>query len=354
MKFESFTVPQPGCVTQVAEGIFWLRMPLPFALDHINLYLLEDEQGWYIVDCGLATSETRQHWQSVLSTLDKPVLGVIATHMHPDHIGLAGWLTEQHQVPLYMSQTEYFAARALFAGRAGASAWRDEQYFVRCGLATDAVTKAVGDGKGFSRIVSPLPVAYERLTEGQVLTINNNRWTVMIGRGHSPEHVCLYCQERHILVAGDHILPSITPNIGVYSTEPDGNPLADYLDTLLPFMELPSDTLVLPAHNQPFTGVRARVQALRGHHQQQLKTLYDVCRIPMRVTDCLPALFNRQLDSHLLHFAIAECLSHLNYLCAEGQLVRTLSEEGVYIYCQSPASETEQNDSVLSFDMVNG
>lgn len=354
MNYAQLSVPEPGSWTRVAEGILWVRMALPFALDHINLYLLEDNDGWFILDCGLSTQSTRDNWQQILAQLSKPVTGVIATHMHPDHIGLAGWLTERYQIPLYMTQTEYFAARALLGGRAGASPWRDRQYFARCGMDDAAVDKAVGNGDGFAKIVSPMPLAYERLEHGQVLKINGCRWEVMIGRGHSPEHACLYCQERHVLLAGDHVLPSITPNIGVYSTEPEGNALADYLSTLTQFSDLPEDTLVLPAHNQPFTGLHDRVTALREHHQHQLRCLYNACSTPVHVLDCLPVLYKRRLDDHHLHFAIAECLSHLNYLRFEGEVTRWLGEDGIYYYQQRQHGPAQPDDEFLSIDVVNG
>ena len=354
MNYAKLSVPETGSWTQVAEGILWVRMSLPFALDHINLYLLEDKDGWFIVDCGLSTQLTRENWQRILSQLGKPVTGVIATHMHPDHIGLAGWLTEQHHAPLYMTQTEYFAARALLGGRNGASQWRDKQYFARCGMDSAAVDKAVGRGGGFGEVVSPMPLAFERLEHGQILTINECRWEVMIGRGHSPEHACLYCQERHVLLAGDHILPAITPNIGVYSTQPEGNALADYLTTLPQFLELPENTLVLPAHNQPFTGLHQRITELREHHQDQLSCLYEALSAPLHVMDCLPVLFKRELGDHLLHFAIAECLSHLNYLRFAGEITRRLGEDGIYYYQQTHRDASRCGDEFLSIDVVNG
>ncbi|MEW9797034.1 MBL fold metallo-hydrolase [Alteromonas sp. CYL-A6] len=351
MHYPDFSVPEGGQVTQVAEGVLWLRMPLPFDLNHINLYLLEDRHGWWIVDCGLGTDTARAHWEAITASLNKPIVGVIVTHMHPDHIGLAGWLCDEHRVPLYMSQTEYFAARALLNGAAGASRWQDELHFVRAGMNEDECRSLMGSGKGFGHVVSPVPVSYRRLKEGQTLTINQQQWQVMIGRGHSPEHVCLYCQERHILIAGDHILPEISPNIGAYSTEPDAGSLADYLSTLTPFLHLPQQTLVLPAHNRPFTGLHQRVHALKDHHARHLADLLEACTSPKTLKECLPVMFSRTLNPHNLGFAVAECQSHLNYLVEEEKMTRIRSTQGPDRY-KTVRREIADNQQDVPSDIV--
>ena len=212
--YANLPLPEPGELTQVASGIFWLRMPLPFDLDHINLYLIEDSDGWFVIDTGLGTDTTRGHWETIFSRLDKPVKGVIVTHMHPEHIGLAGWITEKFKVPFYMTRTEYFASRALFSGSNGADNWTDRAYFTAMGMPQEHVERAVSGYKGLSSVISPIPLSYKRLYNGLVLPINGEHWEVMIGSGHSPEHACLYCQERQILIAGDQVLPTISPNIG--------------------------------------------------------------------------------------------------------------------------------------------
>ncbi len=332
MHYPDLPLPNEGHWTQVASGIYWVRMPLPFELDHINLYLLEDSSGWYIVDTGLGTNKTKGLWDQIIEQLDKPVIGIVVTHLHPDHIGLAGWLTEKYNVPLYMSQLEYFMARSLVAGRNGASSLPDKTYFERAGLPPEHIEMLTSGGKGFGSVVSPVPVAYQRLRQNACLTINGNTWKVMIGRGHSPEHVCLYCEQLNVLISGDHILPSITPNIGVYSTEPEGNTLKDYLETLPVFAELPSETLVLPAHKQPFIGIQQRVSELINHHHEQLHCLVEACDKPSCVKSLLPVLFKRELNVRTQMFAIAECMSHLNYLLGEEKLTRSVGEDNKYYY----------------------
>lgn len=332
MYYPDIELPKPGSWTEVAKGVLWLRMPLPFELDHINLYLVEDDDGWIVIDTGIGTDVTKALWSEIFDALDKPISGVLVTHLHPDHVGLAGWIADQFEVPLYMSQIEYFTARAFAAGKQGSSSFRDEAYFKRAGLASDESPSLVAGNKGYSNVVSPIPTSYHRLKQGDVLTFKGITWEVMIGKGHSPEHACLYAKELGLLLAGDHILPKITPNIGVYSTEPEGNTLQDYLSTLLPFAELPERTLVLPAHKLPFIGVKDRVYELIEHHHLHLNELVKACAQPCSVMALLPVMFKRELSGRNIMFAIAECMSHVNYLRFNGKLTRTESKEGVYLY----------------------
>ncbi|WP_334057117.1 MBL fold metallo-hydrolase [Alteromonas sp. S005] len=331
---------EPGEVIEVAEGVLWLTMPLPFELDHINLYLIRGENGWVVIDTGIGTSTTKSLWKCIFKQLDEPIVGVIVTHLHPDHVGLAGWIADKCDVPFYMTQTEYFTARAFAAGRNGATNERDVLYYRRVGLDESMITKLTsGEGNGYSSVVSPIPISYTRLKHGMTLSLGDNEWKVMVGRGHSPEHACLYNEKKNILISGDHILPIITPNIGAYSTEPDANTLADYLDTLPQFKSLPQNTTVLPAHKLPFIGLHERVDTLIAHHHEHLRALLDACEKPRTVVELLPVMFKRKLSSRNMVFAVAECLSHLNYLLNEGCISRTLNEEGVYIFKVCEASK---------------
>jgi glyoxylase-like metal-dependent hydrolase (beta-lactamase superfamily II) len=329
-------IPESGHVQSVAEGILWLRMPLPFSLDHINLYLLDDgEHGYALIDTGIGTKRVEQIWDELLAKLNKPISKIIVTHMHPDHIGMAGYLVEKLRVPLYMSQAEYFVGRALSAGARGASDWQDDEYLVRCGMSSEYVAQAKQNrkgGKGIGDVVRPIPLQFERLQEGSVLTIGEGEWRVIIGRGHSPEHVCLYSEEREILISGDHVLPDISPNIGVYSTEPNANSLAQYLSTLPQFLSLSKSALVLPSHKQPFHGLHTRVNELIEHHQRHLTQLREFCQQAKNINDCLPLLFKRELNSHNMFFAIAEAFSHLNYLYFAGEFSREINPQGQFIF----------------------
>lgn len=337
-------VPEHGKLVAVSKGIFWLRMPLPFDLDHINLYLLEDfENGGYaLIDTGLGNEQTQRIWEDILASLNKPISKVIVTHMHPDHIGMAGYIVDKFKVPLFMSHSEYFVARALFAGPCGASDWQDDQYLLRCGFSKEYRDTAAANrksSKGFASTIKPIPLQYQRLRHDDEINIGDYVWRVLIGRGHSPEHVCLYNSDNQILISGDHILPIISPNIGVYSTEPEANSLNQYLDTLPQFLNLPDSTLVVPSHKRPFYGVHTRVVQLISHHKTHLTNLLDFCKTGQTVEQCLQVLFKRKLNPHNMFFATAEALSHLNYLYFNSKVSRRLNQRGQYIYQTTSSKE---------------
>lgn len=337
IKYIDVSEPQPGKWEQVAEGILWIRMPLPFALDHINLYLIEDTDadGYVLIDTGIGTNTTKDLWEILLHDLNKPITKVIVTHMHPDHIGMAGYLVDKFRVPLYMSAAEYFVARSLTAGSRGASDWQDDEYLVRCGMSPEYVATAKENrkaGKGLGAVILPIPLQFERLEAGSTIMIGEHNWRVIIGRGHSPEHVCLYSDSLNVLISGDHVLPKISPNIGVYSTEPNANSLKQYLTTLPQFNELPADTLVLPSHKQPFRGLHCRVEQLINHHHAHLDNLREFCKTPRTIEACLPVLFKRKLDQHNIFFAIAEAFSHLNYLYFAQECSRNINYKGQFVF----------------------
>ena len=326
------SIPASGSFCKVAAGVYWLRMPLPFALDHINLYLLEADEGLYIVDTGVQSEHSKTIWQQVLNALNKPVAGVIATHMHPDHCGLAGWLCQQFKVPLYMSALEYYGAIAYFSPNPGADTSVEVDYFVRAGLSQAEAESYVSDHSRYAESVAPIPLAYQRLQAGKSLTIGNRQWQILTYGGHSPEHVCLFDAEARLLIGGDQILPYISPNIGVYSREPEAEPLTDFLHSLQQLKQLPADTLVLPAHNQPYTGLPTRCDELTCHHLKLLDRLLKHCATPQSLQSCLPKLYRRTLTGQMLFFALAEGLAHLNHLVKAGRVTRSLDEQGVYRY----------------------
>jgi len=315
-------VPAAGQLTKVNDYVYWLRMPLPFDLDHINLYLIKDNAGWAILDTGIGTSTTEKLWNEIFAQLDMPITRVIVTHMHPDHIGMAGYLVEKFKVPLHMSFGEYFVARSLVAGARGADNWQDIDYLQKCGMSQEYIEKASENKGGIGKVVKPIPLQFQRMVEGETLTLAGIAWQIMIGRGHSPEHACLYAPELNTLISGDHVLPDISPNIGTYSTEPEANPLLLYFKTLEQFFALPVGTHVLPSHKLPFTGLHKRVEELVNHHHEHLDNLITFCGEPKTVKDILPVLYKRELNPHNMFFAVAEALSHLNYLMYQNTLKR--------------------------------
>ncbi|TDG14239.1 MBL fold metallo-hydrolase [Seongchinamella unica] len=311
-------------------------MPLPMALDHINLYLLEDGDGWWIVDTGMALGATEELWEQIFehSLGGKPVKAVLATHWHPDHTGLAGWLCDRWRVPFYMTRGEYLTGLVYTRAEPEHFGWTNEQHHLRMGRDPAGVAAARESMGGIRRITRPLPTSYQRLEDGGRLTINGRRWEVVVGEGHSPEHACLYSESLNVLISGDQVIPRITSNISVSGSEPDGNPLKVWLASLDRFLEvLPDDALVLPAHNVPFYGLHHRLRYLTEHHEEHLIALEAACVEEARsAVELLPVLFTRELDDQHVGLALGECLAHLNYLMHRGQLQRSVDARGCYRY----------------------
>jgi glyoxylase-like metal-dependent hydrolase (beta-lactamase superfamily II) len=317
-------LPAPGGSTEVAPGIHWVRMPLPYALDHINLWLLEDGGEWVIVDSGLGNAATRALWDSVFAARlgGRRVSRLILTHYHPDHAGNAGWLTERFGVPMLMSQAEFLTAHAQRDAAAGTGRDNVVAMYRRNGLAPELCEKLLGGGNNYLRGVPEFPVTYERLLEGDEVTIGGTAWRVIMGYGHAPEHAALYCEARGVLISGDMVLPRISTNVSVQSSQPEGNPLKLFLDSTARYAKLPADTLVLPSHGKPFRGLRRRAEQLAEHHRLRLAELREACDTPKTAADVLTTLFRRPLDTHQTFFAMGEAMAHLHYLYAEKRLQR--------------------------------
>tara|TARA_B110000977_G_scaffold54547_1_gene74290 strand:+ start:509 stop:1600 length:1092 start_codon:yes stop_codon:yes gene_type:complete len=328
--------PDSGEIREIVPGVLWLRMPLPMALDHINLYLLEDTDGWWLIDTGIAIGPTQELWEKVFERYlnGKPVKAVVSTHYHPDHTGMAGWLCEKWQVPFYMTEAEYFTGLSFSRTTNEHFNWATERHLTRSGYTPDQIVKSRKHFGGFGPYITPMPTAYQRMVDGGFLSINGNRWQVIIGRGHSPEHACLYNSGLNILISGDQVIPRITSNISVSGSEPEGNPLKEWFRSLEHFLEvLPDDTLVLPAHNTPFYGLHERLRYLIEHHEEHLLALEEACLSdPASAMELLPVMFKRKLDDHNLGLALGECIAHLNYLHHRGQIERTVDELGCYRY----------------------
>ncbi len=327
-------IPAAGEQREVAPGIFWLRMPLPFQLDHINLWLLRDGEGWTIVDTGFPDDGVRATWRSILDRLDGPVKRLIVTHFHPDHLGLATWLMEQTGAPLAMTSAEFLTAHAVWNEVGGHGAQYMVEQFRRHGLDAERLEKFASRGSGYRRAVPGLPAHYQRLKAGDQVTIDDLEWKILIGYGHSPEHLALYCAKLGVLISGDMLLPKISTNISVFAATPDADALRWYLDSLTVMAEeIPPQTLVLPSHGLPFTGVQARVGALHAHHEERLHALENSCeQAPQSAAGLLDVLFGRALDTHQTMFAMGEAIAHLNYLEQAGRLSREIGDDGVIRY----------------------
>lgn len=323
--------PAPGAAVEVAPGVLWLRLPLPMALDHINVWALADGDGWMVVDTGLRTPASIEAWETALAgPLDgRPVTRVLCTHMHPDHIGLAGWLCERFQAPLLMSRLEYVTGRMLISDT-GPAPEDGADFYRRAGWTPEQIDRWRGGYGMFGKAVAPLPTGYQRVREGDRLEIGGADWRIVVGDGHSPEHLCLWREADGVFISGDQILPKISSNVSIWPTEPQGDPLGDWMTSLAKLRSLlPDDLLVLPSHGEPFTGVHARLDALTRGHEVALKRLRRTLKTPSRAVDVFPALFARPVGDGVLGMATGEALAHLNYLNNKGQAVSRIDAEGV-------------------------
>jgi len=338
------TLPEGGTRFEVAPGIYWLRMPLPFALDHINLWLLRDHQdgqdGWTIIDCGINHEAIRGYWESVFANhLDGlPVLRVLVTHCHPDHVGLSNWLCEggdekRWNVRLWMSLGDYAFARMLVGGTGASNAGGEfaARHFERHGLTDEDSIERIRNRKDYySTLVPGVPSQYRRLMDGNVVTIGQHNWRVITGFGHAPEHVALYCEDANVLISGDMVLPRISTNVSVFDLEPEADSLTLYLDSLGKYEPLPSDVLILPSHGRPFRGLHTRIRQLRDHHVDRLAETLAACKAaPQSARDIVNVIFKRQFDVHQMTFAMGEALAHLHALWHRGELVRETGADGI-------------------------
>jgi glyoxylase-like metal-dependent hydrolase (beta-lactamase superfamily II) len=328
--------PLPGQTLPLAPGLLWLRMPLPFALNHINLWLIEDGSDWVLVDTGVPDQKSRALWRAVLAgpMAGRPLSRLIVTHFHPDHMGLAAWLLRQFPVAMETTQAEWLYGRMLSLDSGEAFVEASVAFYRGAGFTDDLLALVAERGNAYGKRVKYIPSACRRLRDGDVLRLGPHRWQVIVGEGHAPEMACLWCEERNLLISGDQILPSISPNVSVWPNEPDADPLRLFLGSLERFRRLPADCLVLPSHGRPFYGLHERIDALARHHQDRLEETREACRQPITAYDLLTIMFPRELDSHQLFFAIGESLAHLHYLAAKGQLVRETDSAGVHRFRQ--------------------
>jgi glyoxylase-like metal-dependent hydrolase (beta-lactamase superfamily II) len=329
-------IPEPAEAFAVAPGVNWLRMPLQLTgLSHINLWLLEDSDGWTVVDTGMNSEPIRDLWDQVFAThlAGKPVTRVICTHFHPDHMGLAGWITERWGCRLWATRTEWLFGRMLYLDAQPTPPAFFIDHYRKVGFKAEVLDEiAKRSYANYASSVSPIPEQYRRIVDGETVRIGAHDWQVICGYGHAPEHACLYCAELGVMISGDQILPKITPHIGVYPAEPDANPLQEYIDSLDIFRPLPNGILVLPAHNEPFRNLHGRLDYLARHHADRLAALEAMLGEPKRVMSTLKVLFGRMMRPHETFLAVGEAIAHLNCLIAQGRAVRELDAEGVWTY----------------------
>jgi glyoxylase-like metal-dependent hydrolase (beta-lactamase superfamily II) len=331
--------PKAGRVKPVAPGVFWVRMPLPFALQWINLWLIEDGDGYTLVDTGLATQEARANWELIFADKlrGKSIKRVICTHMHPDHVGLAGWISERFRCRLWMTRLEYVTCRMLVADTGRPAPEEGVRFYRSAGWNDAELANYRAKFGGFGRGVSALPEEFRRIDDGATIRIGARDWRVVAGHGHSPEHACLWQPELKLLISGDQVLPRISSNVSVFPTEPDADPLTDWLESCEKLRTLiPADTLVLPAHNEPFLGLHGRLRDLIGGHERTLARIEQrLAEGDKRAVDLFTTLFGRKVDADLLFLATGESIAHLNYLIERGRARAVHGTDGATRYTLS-------------------
>lgn len=343
MTFPYATPPQPGAFVELAPGLRWIRMPLPFALDHINLWLIEEpataddaRDGWTVIDTGFGVEATRALWeQHFAQTMGgKPLKRIVVTHYHPDHLGNAQWLAERFATsegPIVpeMSLLELVAAQAVAVGTGGYAREALAAFFRAHGLTEEQVDITANRGNTYTFGVPTRPTTCQRILPGDSITLGGRIWSAIVGYGHTPEHLSFYCEELRLLISGDMLLPKISTNVNVWPIYALSDPVSEYVNSLQAFKYCAADTLVLPSHGLPFRGIQPRVEALETHHDARMNELYAaVAEAPKTAAELIPTLFRRQLDNHQLFFAIAEAVAHVNHGWHVGRLRRIVGEDG--------------------------
>ncbi|HEY5722154.1 MAG TPA: MBL fold metallo-hydrolase [Allosphingosinicella sp.] len=329
--------PETGELIELAQGVNWARLPVPGSLKHINVWILDDADpgsesgagGITIVDTGLDIPPSREAWEALFAgpLEGRRVARIICTHFHPDHLGLAGWLCERFGIRLWMTRDEWLFARMLTADRRDAPPAEAVAWWRAAGWAEERIDaeKAKGWGR-FATLVSPVPVSFIRIRDGETLSIGDRQWKVVVGNGHCPEHACLVDEEGGLIIAGDQVLPRITSNVSLSLSEPEADPLGDWLSSIAKLRELPDTLLVLPSHGEPFTGLHARLDALAAGHRDRLDALAEHLREPRRAVDCFSILFGRAIDDSIIGLATGEAMAHLRHLEVEGRAARDVRE----------------------------
>ena len=334
------TPPDFGKALEIAPGILWIRLPLPMALDHVNIYALDDGDGWTVVDTGMSTGKTKAIWEEVLNgpLRGKPVTRVLVTHHHPDHIGLAGWFQSDHGAELLTTRTAWLFARMLQLDEQDRPSAEMIAYWRAAGMAPAILEERCNERPfNFHDILAPMPLGFTRIQEGDALRIGGRDWTVRIGNGHAPEHATLWSADGELVIGGDQLLPSISPNLGVYATEPLADPVAEWLEACerLSLHATPGQ-LVLPGHKRPFRGLPLRLTQLIENHHGALARLETHLATPATAADCFLPLFAREIGPGQYGLALVEAMAHCLHLWHAGKATRTITEDGAWLWQTTP------------------
>ncbi|MCI2282082.1 MBL fold metallo-hydrolase [Colwellia sp. MSW7] len=327
--------PEFNVIQEISPRIYWLRLAMPFSLDHINLWLIEEDSDWTLIDTGPNTPSSKNSWLEIISSQlkNKPIGRVICTHAHPDHIGLVGRISKQQSAQLLMSKGEFEFYHQLFAKKVQAPFSQIEQFYQLGGAGDKEAQRYLKHIKIFSDLIYPVPSIYQQLKHEDCVTLGKYLWQVHVGTGHSPEHICLFCEKLNLFISGDQLLPTISSNVSVWPTRPDVNPMADFLSSCHYLNKtINNKTLVLPSHGLPFNGGNVRLNKLIEEMEKNINNLYDFCQQPRTVTDVLPILFKGKLNDSNLMFAYGEALASLNYLCAQGKVEVIQGTNNIHFY----------------------
>jgi glyoxylase-like metal-dependent hydrolase (beta-lactamase superfamily II) len=324
--------PVPGAAVEVAPGLLRVCMPLPGPPSHVNCWLIADGEGWLLVDTGRGDEPTRALWRQVFATAlgGRPVTRVLVTHFHPDHVGLAGWACDEWGAPLLMPRSEWQRARLLLLEDQAALTSMLVELQQRAGAAADHLRRIADEGVTYRSAVGPLPRQFQAIADGQAIRIGGRDWLVRVGAGHSPEMACLHEPRAGILISADHVLPRISPHVGLHPSEPDGDPLGVFLDHLVRFRAVPGDSVVLPSHGEPFRHLHERIDGLLLDHADALSRILSGVGEGLSALEAAGLMFERSFSGRQLTFALAETLAHLNHLRAQGALARRVTATGVW------------------------
>ena len=328
--------PPDGGAVEVAPGVLWVRLPLPFALDHVNVWLLADGDGWTLVDTGHDDGPTRAAWDRLAAEVlgGRPIRRVISTHHHPDHIGLSAWIARRWRAELWTTRIEWLYGRAFSLRSLRETRVVSRAFYRVAGLPPERLPPLIECCRSYPDSVAVAP-SYRRIRAGEEVVVGGVRWRVLVGGGHSPEHACLLAPERGLFIAGDQVLPHITPNVSIWPNEEEEDPLSDFLRTLEELRAVPGDPLVLPSHGRPFVGLGRRCEELALHHRARLEAVLAACDRPRTAFEVMEVLFDRPLDPHQTTFAIGEALAHLNHLAAQGQVQRERRGRGADLWLRT-------------------
>jgi len=324
-------IPKNGTSIRIADEITWVRMPLPMSLNHINLWLIGNEDKT-LVDTGMHLPEVVDNWSSLIQKDNLNINRVFITHMHPDHVGMGGWFVDNHNCDFMMSRTDYLQCRVLSSDKSGNVPQVAIDFYKRAGMAEEMLDRYVSRFGFFGSIIYPLPSSYSRVKNNDVFQFGSREWRVLEGSGHTMEHLCLYSLDEKYLISGDQILPTISSHVGVFPTEPEANPLEDWINSCKRLKsQVAEDVLVLPAHGRPFIGAHKRLDALINLHETNLESLCNLLKTPKQAPDTFSVLFNRDINESNFLMALGESIAHLNCLEQRGVIQKELID-GIYHY----------------------